>query len=264
MKEISSVKNPLIKLASSLEKKSAREETGLFLIEGEKGVISALEDNIQIENIFVNRERTDLLDYFPKDKTFKVPEEILKKISTTQTPPPVIAVAKTFVHKIDEIIEKANPIIILLEGIKDAGNLGTIIRTAAATGIAGIIITDNSVDIFNPKTVRSAVANLWKIPIVYENDIKNLKFKLNKIQDFEFLATKVSNENKNTIYYDINYKKPTVIMFGSEAEGLSDNLADLADKFIHIPMEKDIESLNLSISAGVILYEAVRQRKFTH
>ena len=262
MREISSVKNPLIKLAASLEKKAVREETGLFLIEGIKGVISAIEDNIQIENIFVDRERADLFDFFPEDKTFKVPEEILKKIATTQTPPPVIATAKIFVHSLEEMIKQPNPIIILLEGIKDAGNLGTIIRTAAAAGIAGIIITENSVDIFNPKTVRSAVANLWKIPIVYENDVKSLKVKLNEIAEFEFLATKVSNKNKNIVYYDINYKKPTLIMFGSESEGLSDNLTESADKFIHIPMEENIESLNLSISAGVILYEAVRQRKF--
>lgn len=262
MKEISSIKNPLIKFASSLEKKSARTESGLFLIEGEKGVISALEDNIQIENIFVDRERVDLFALLPEDKTFKVPEEILKKIATTQSPPPVIAVAKMFVHKLEDLLKKTNPIIILLEEIKDAGNLGTIIRTAAATGIAGIIITENSVDIFNPKTVRSAVANLWKIPIVYENDIKSLKVKLNQICKVEFLATKVSAKDKNTLYYDINYKKPTLIMFGSESEGLSDNLSEIADKFIHIPMQENIESLNLSISAGVILYETVRQRTF--
>ncbi|MEI7475061.1 MAG: RNA methyltransferase [bacterium] len=264
MNEISSLKNPLIKLASSLEKKSVREETGLFLIEGEKGVSEAIKDNIQIKNIFVDRDKSELFVNFPENITYKVPEEILKKISTTQTAPPVIAVAKIFNHCIEDMLKVDNPLIIVLEGIKDAGNFGTIIRTAAASGVAGIIVTENSVDMFNPKTVRSAVANLWKIPIVYEKNINYLKPKLNKINKFNFLATKVSNNDKNTVYYDINYKQPTVIMFGSEAEGLSDSLAEIADNFIHIPMEENVESLNLSVSAGVILYESVRQRKFSN
>lgn len=260
MKEISSLKNSLIKQASSLDKKVNRDETGLFLIEGEKGVFEAVKDGLDIENIFIDRDRADLLKELSFDNAFKAPSEVLGKISTTKSPPPVIATVKTFKHSLEELINQSNSLIILLENIKDAGNLGTIIRTAVASGASGIVITGNSVDMFNPKVVRSAVANLWKIPIIYEANQEQLKEKLIKTKPFQFLATKVDNKNKNIIYYDIDYNKPTVLMFGSEAEGLSEELCQIADNFIHIPMKENIESLNLSISVGVILYEAVRQR----
>ena len=143
--------------------------------------------------------------------------------------------------------------IILLEGIKDAGNLGTIIRTAAAFGIDGIILYGDTVDLFNPKTVRSAVGNLWKLPIISVKDFSELK---SAVKDFDKIAT--LPEGKNVI--NLREYKPsgkTVVMFGSEADGLSDELKNFADKNVRIEMSKNVESLNLSVSAAIVMYKFI-------
>ena len=263
MKEITSVQNQLIKDVHSLTQKKGRNESGLFLIEGYKGVVEALKWGIKIENIFVKEDFVNEIPDFVYE-IYAVNEQILRKISTTENPPEIVATARQFSYSPKDLLKQNNPVILLLENIKDPGNLGTIIRTAAACSISGIILTDDTVDIFNPKTVRATAANLWKVPIVFIKDKANIKNLLEQFLNFQYLATVVKEDNKPVLYYDVDYKKPTVIMFGSEAEGLSGDLIKQADKLITIPMDESVESLNLSISVGVVLYESIRQRKFTY
>lgn len=260
MKEITSVHNSLIKEVHSLSLKKGRNELGMFLIEGLKGVNEALEWGIKVENIFISENFVDEINNFADERIYKVSDQVLKKISTTETPPEIIATARQFKYSTEDLFEEKNPLILVLENIKDPGNLGTIIRTAAASSVSGIILTDKTVDIFNPKTVRSSAANLWKIPIVYISDKEHIKETLDKFLSFQYLAAVVTQDKESVLYYDIDYKQPTVVMFGSEAEGLSKNLTEQADKLINIPMNEDVESLNLSVSVGVVLYEAVRQK----
>ncbi|MDD3012322.1 MAG: RNA methyltransferase [Candidatus Gastranaerophilales bacterium] len=262
MKEITSIQNPLIKEVHSLQQKKNRNERGLFLIEGYKGVCEAIKSGLNIENIFVGESFDKDISDFDYEKIFRVSEQVMKKISTTDSPPEIIAVAKQIKFSLNDIFISENPIIVLLENIKDPGNFGTIIRTAAASEISGIILTDNSVDIYNPKTVRSSAANLWKIPIVTMSDKANIKKCLNNLKKCDFIATVVDKDSK--LYYSIDFKKPTVIMFGSEAEGLSETLTEQADILATIPMSEKVESINLSISVGVMLYESLRQRKYSH
>ena len=260
MQELTSLNNNIVKIVHSLHQKKYRNELRLFLIEGYKGVDEAFKCGLSIEYVFVSKEYNRNLDQWPEDKIYLVSEPIMKKISTTDTPPGIVAVAKQHTYKIEDVLNKTNPLLLFLENIKDPGNLGTIIRTAAAADVTGIILTDDTVDIYNPKTVRSSAANLWKIPTVKIIEKQNLKELINKQKKCQFLATMVTKDRKPVIYYNIDYNQPTVMMFGSEAEGLSQESAEMADELIRIPMSEQVESLNLSISVGVVLYEAVRQR----
>lgn len=261
MQQITSLQNPLIKDITALHQKKHRVETGMFLIEGIKGVEEALSSGLEIKYIFIDRSSKINSLNFPEDKLYLVDEKILKKISTTETPPEILAVAYQKQFSVKDLFKEKNPLIIALENIKDAGNLGTIIRTAKASNVSGIILTGDCIDIYNPKVVRSSAANLWKIPVVLFKETEKLREEIEKFGDFQFFATKIQEGEKQNLYNEIDYKQSTIIVFGSEAEGISDELAKQADKFIKIPMNEEVESLNLSISAGIIMYEAFRQRK---
>ena len=261
MQQISSLQNPIIKDVTALHRKKNRQDANLFIIEGFKGVQDALRYGLEVTHIFLNGSKAEKSCEFPEELLYLVNDRILKKISTTDTPCEILAVAKQFKYKINDFLKEANPLIVVLENIKDPGNLGTIIRTAKAANVSGIILTGETADIFNPKTVRSSAANLWKIPILRIEKEYKIKKILNSHKNFQFIATSLNAKNPK-IYFKADYKAPSVIMFGSEAEGLSDKLTQQADINIKIPMNSEIESLNLSVSAGIVLYEAVRQRKF--
>ncbi len=241
---ITSVNNDLVKNTAKLLKNKYREETKLFLIEGEKAVSEALEAGLEIEQIFVMQG----YKYSFSGNIVETTAAVMSKISDAKTAPPVIAVAHQ--PKFTKNKFKDYKKIILLEGIKDAGNLGTIIRTACAFNIDGIILFGDTVDLYNPKTVRSAVGNLWKIPIIKIKNIEDLECLLSKHERIATLPSSTSTTN-------LKEYKPTekiVVMFGSEADGLSDSLKELATKNLTIEMNPNVESLNLSVSAAVIMY----------
>ena len=171
------------------------------------------------------------------------------KISDAKTPPPIVAIAKQPNFKFEDL--KSMNKVVLLEDIKDSGNLGTIIRTSVAFGVDAIILYGETVDLYNPKTVRSTVGNLWKTKIY---SIKDFDILQEYFKNFERLATLPKSDNTQYLSsYQIN--KPTLIMFGSESSGLSENLKSFATQNITIEMKKNVESLNLAISAGIILYK---------
>lgn len=261
MRIITSVQNTLIKQVQALHQKKYRTEYGVFLIEGYKNVCEALNSNLSIENIFIKEGFAKELNNFPEDEIIEVTESVMKKMSTTENPPDVIAIAHQYNYTLENIMEDENPLILVLEYIKDPGNLGTIIRTAKAGGVSGIILTDETVDIYNPKTVRSSSGNLWKMPIITIKDKYKIKSCLLKYKPFQFLATSVIENKKADLYFDIDYNNSTVIFFGSESQGLSQELIEQTDRLITVPMNKEVESLNLSISVGVIVYESVRQKR---
>lgn len=240
MHNITSLQNPMVKLAVSLHQRKYRDETGLFLIEGKKGVEEAVNYGIEITHVFTKENS---------------PEKILKKISTTDTPSETVAIAKQFKYEPKDLFNGAIPLIIVLDNIKDPGNLGTIIRTAKAAGASGIFLTGETADIFNPKTVRSSAGNLWKIPVVRLKKGENLKECLKHCQ----VVGTSSYETRKT-YFEVDYKRPTAVIFGSEATGISYETRKMADFFVKIPVSREVESLNLSVSVGIILYEALRQR----
>lgn len=241
--KITSVNNDLIKATAKLLQKKYRDETGLFLLEGEKCIDEAIESGLKIVRIFSFENQNK----YSSIEQIEVTEAILSKISSTASAPKVIAVGEKQIKKWSNNYKK----VILLENIKDAGNLGTILRSACAFNVDAVILYGDTVDLYNPKCVRSSVGNLWKIPVFEINEFKDLKDKFNK---YERVAT--LPKSKNTIWLK-NYipQENVLIMFGAESDGLSNELKNFATTNVTIEMSKKVESLNLSTSASIIMYK---------
>ena len=236
--KITSVNNELVKETAKLLQRKYRKEN--FLLEGIKCIEEAIEFGFEIEHLFVLEGSAEFSDF---ENRIETTEAILSKISSTDSAPKAVAVAKKPAKKWSDNYKK----VVLLEDIKDAGNLGTILRTACAFNIDAIVLYGDTVDLYNPKCVRSSVGNLWKIPVFEMND-------LSIFNDYERVATLPKSDN--TVWLkDYIPQEKVLVMFGTESSGLSQKLKDFATKNVTIEMSDKVESLNLSISAGVILYK---------
>ena len=236
--KITSVNNELVKETAKLLQRKYRKEN--FLLEGIKCIEEAIEYGLEIEHLFVLEGSAEFSDF---ENRIETTEAVLSKISSTDSAPKAVAVAKKPAKKWSDNYKK----VVLLEDIKDAGNLGTILRTACAFNIDAIVLYGDTVDLYNPKCVRSSVGNLWKIPVFEMND-------LSIFNDYERVATLPKSDN--TIWLkDYIPQEKVLVMFGTESSGLSQKLKDFATKNITIEMSDKVESLNLSISAGIILYK---------
>ncbi|MCD8377465.1 MAG: RNA methyltransferase [Candidatus Gastranaerophilales bacterium] len=248
MIEITSVNNEIVKEAVKLQQKKYRAESGKFLLEGFKSIHEAVKFGIQLDKVFVLKEKS--AEYsFINTGIILTNNAVLKKIATTETPPEAVAVGIRPDNNVERL--KNSKQVILLENISDAGNLGTIIRTAAAFGIGSIILYGETVDLYNPKCVRSTVGNLWKVNIVNLKTISELEY---YFSDYERIATLPETEN-SVLLNNWYPSEKILVMFGSEADGLSDELKNYANKNLSIKMSKDVESLNLSVSAGIIMHK---------
>ena len=246
--EITSVSNNLVKEYTKLQQKKYRSESGKFLLEGYKAIKEAFDCGIKLEYIFVDSKNISEYD-FAKDILIKTNEIVLKKLSTTESAPNAVGIGiqKKYSNEAFKKLKK----VILLENIKDAGNLGTIIRSSVAFGSEGIVLYGDCVDLYNPKCVRSSVGNLWKLPIIHIEKFEDLQ---NIFMDFERIATLPRSKN---LLKDFKIKTPYLLMFGSEADGLSEKLSNFATNSLKIEMAETVESLNLATSVSVILYEVM-------
>lgn len=244
--EITSVNNELVKETAKLQQKKYRDEEKRFLLEGFKAIEEAFKSGIEIEQLFVEKSGEQKYS-FTKAPLILTTEAVLKKISTTDSAPEAVAVAKQKIFTLNDI--KSAKKVVLLENIKDLGNLGTILRTAKAFSQDAIVLYGETVDLYNPKCVRSAVGNLWKLPVV---QIKNLSVLKSAFENFERVAT-LPKASETTNLNNFQAKSPYLIMLGSEADGLSQELIDFSTKKLTIEMNSEVESLNLSVSAGIIL-----------
>lgn len=244
--EITSVNNDLVKESAKLQQKKYRTQSGKFLLEGYKAIKEAFDCGIKLDKIFV--EKNHLKEYdFAKDLIIETTEPVLKKLTTTESAPEAIAIGYQKVY--DKNLLKNTKKVVLLEDIKDLGNLGTIIRSSVAFGADAIILYGESVDIYNPKCVRASVGNLWKLPIIHLTKIEELE---DNFKDFERIATL---PRTNNLLKTFKVKQPCLVMFGSEANGLSEDLIKFSTTSVKIEMAKTVESLNLATSVSVILYE---------
>lgn len=270
---ISSKDNKYIKyIKNLLSKSNTREKERSFVVEGIKLVNEALEyaevlDVVCAESLYneVNSETfsrallkdNPLLTSRIKTKALIVTDSIFKSISETITPQGVLAVVKMPSYTINsDFLEKAYKKtgylkLLILENIKDPGNIGTMIRTGEAAGITAIIINKGSADIFNPKVVRSTMGSIFRVPFIYVDDLKK-EIKELKKHNIRLYATHLKGENG---YKDIKYSNKAGILIGNEARGLSDEITALSDVYVKIPMHGRVESLNASIAAALIMYE---------
>ncbi len=245
MQEITSINNDLVKQTVKLQQKKFRDKENKFLLEGFKCIEEAFNAGIEIECIFTaDKEKYAFLS----DKVILTSEAVLKKVSTTDTAPEAVAVAVKKNYTLSDLRDVRK--VVLLENIKDLGNLGTILRTSTAFGADAVILYGKEcADIYNPKCVRSSVGNLWKIPVVYIDKFEELQRIFDK---FERVAT-LPRAKGCLKTFSVNL--PLLVMFGSEADGLSNELINFSTKEVKIEMASSVESLNLSVSCAVVLYK---------
>lgn len=243
MHPIENISNNKVKEITKLHQKKYREETSLFLVEGQKAVQELIDTNIEIVEIYATKELRANYKYKLID------ESTMKKISTTSSTCEVLAIAKK--RKVEKETFKNLNKIVLLDSISDPGNLGTIIRSATAFGIDGIILFSDCVELYSPKVIRSTAGNFFKIPII---NIKNKSELKELLPTHTLVATALSKENNISIKECKQFDK-YILMFGSEATGLCKELINIADKNIKLEMTNNVESLNLSVSASIVLYE---------
>lgn len=245
------MKKEELKDVVKLHQKKYRQLSGKFILEGYKVIESAYFSGIDIEKVFV-LEENEKKYAFLKDKITSVAQADIERLSTTKSACDAVAVAKMVDFTLGDV-QKLNKIA-LFEDIKDAGNLGTILRSAAAFGIDAIILAGNCVDLYNPKTVRSAVGTLLKIPVIELAEASGLK---EYFPAHTLIATALNGKSlRDTPHFD--RKSKILVMFGSEAEGLSENLLNQADEKITIDMMRGVESLNVAMSATIVFW-ACRQ-----
>ncbi len=247
------IKN-IVKLST---KAKARKEQDAFVIEG----IRLFEETPAelIREVFISEScnyRSEKLDKVPHEM---VKDEVFRKCADTFTPQGVLCVVSKKHYTLSDLIKGAkepNPVYLVLETLQDPGNLGTIMRTAEGAGVAGIIMNEEAVDIYNPKTVRSTMGSIYRMPFVYVSDLSFAVSELKKAG----VTCYAAHLKGECSCYETGFSGPTAFFVGNEGNGLSDGLTAQADKLIRIPMGGQLESLNAAVSASVLMYEARRQR----
>ena len=253
---ISSLHNEkIVDLIKLRDNKSYREEKGLVFLEGDRLIKDSPID--LLDSIYINEDYDNDLSIFDKINIYKLKNNVFNKVKSTVHSQGIVAISK---YKINtdykNILSKNIKNIIFLDNIKDPGNMGTIFRTCEASGIDYIVISKDSCDIFNPKVLRSSMSSIFRLNIIVCDD--NLSFiDMAKSNDYRILSTTLDNNNK---YYNYNFiNKKNIIIFGNEANGIDYELIEKSDDRITIPMSGNIESLNVSVSCALILYEIKKQ-----
>lgn len=258
MENIISTTNPKIQLMNSLrDKSSKRKEKELCLVDGLREIKEALKNKVEIEQIFYCEQ---LVDNFEEIKNLgqeltKLSKEAFLKICYKDSPDGVVALIKTKNKSLKDLKVTKNSLFLVLEAVEKPGNLGAILRTAQASGVSGIILNNQQTDIFNPNVIRASQGFVFSVPVVEANFLETLEFfRENKITSF---ATSLLAKNS---YIKGNYSKASALIFGTEADGLSLDWQEKADELIKIPMIGEMDSLNVSVSVALVVFEALRQR----
>lgn len=258
METIQSKDNSLIKEVKKLKDKKYRTESNKFLIEGFRFVGEALQSDFEVTLVFISENALDRWNSFSMQdkvqknaKVYLVHDQVLKVISSTDTPQGVVAV----VSNKNIAVENKQGFYILADKIQDPGNMGTIIRTAHASGALGVIITKGTVDIYNEKTLRSTMGSIFHIPIIHDSNLESIEILKNS--GFKLVISSLDTD-KN--FYDVDLKDKVIIAVGNEGNGVSSELIHIADTKVKIPMPGGAESLNVSIAASIMMFESVRQR----
>ncbi len=256
---ITSTSNPQIKNLIQLQKKGkARREQDVFVAEGYRMCREAPVD--QVERIYLSESfaAKPEADAFSRYASVEILEDrIFRSVSETQTPQGVMAVVRRSHYSLDEVLAGEEPLLMILENIQDPGNLGTILRTGEGAGVTGVVMSADTVDIYNPKTIRSTMGSLYRVPFFCAENLDEVMAELKKRHIAAYAA-----HLKGTRAYDApDYRGGCGFLIGNEGNGLSDHLAAQATEYIRIPMCGQVESLNAGIASAVLMYEAFRQRR---
>ncbi|MBQ8052803.1 MAG: RNA methyltransferase [Lachnospiraceae bacterium] len=261
IEKITSATNPRIKRLTALRKKAkSRREEQAFIIEGERLYRDTPREFLK--EIYMTEEFLEQkLGGAAQENITIITPQIMQKISDTDTPQGVLCVAKMPSYDREDLLgdeKKGNPLLLILENIQDPGNLGTMMRTAEAAGVTGVLMSRDTVDLFNPKTVRATMSAIFRVPFLYTDDLVG---EIKRLQTENGIAVYAAHLRASKPYDEADCTGACAFLIGNEGNGLTDEAADAATARVHIPMQGNIESLNAAMAAGILLFEGARQRR---
>lgn len=264
MKQISSIQNSYIKELVKLQEKSReRKKKGLFIVEGQREISLVIKGNYTIESLLVlpelvSKEFIQSIEVGPT-QLIEITKEVYQKLAYRDSTEGVIAVAKAKQFSVDNIrFDNPTPLILVMEGIEKPGNVGAMLRTADAAKVDAVFIANPKSDLFNPNIIRSSVGCVFTNQIAIGTSEEVIGF-LQK-QHINIYSATLQNSNE---YHKNDYRKATALVVGTEATGLTQVWRDAATQNINIPMQGEIDSMNVSVAAAILTFEAKRQRAFT-
>ena len=258
--ELTGLQNPMVKAAAELKQKKYRQQQGLFLAEGLRTVEEAVRYGA-VQSIFYtaiedDRTRAVLEEAAAKQiKLVCVSDKVLKKIADTETPQGIIAVCETRSKRLDDFLASGK-MLLVLDRVTDPGNIGTMLRTADAAGVGGLLLLQGCADIYAPKTVRASMGSLFHLPVLSGLG-EELLVQAARKAGYELLVTCLDGADN---LYKADLQGRLAFVMGNEANGVSPALLAAADKRVFIPMQGRAESLNVAIAAGIVMFEALRQK----
>lgn len=252
---ITSAQNPKIKTLLALQEKSRlRKEMGLFVVEGKRELEHCVAAGFEVETVFYC---PDICGFVPDYKHIvDVPRYIYEKIAYRGGTEGIIAEVKTRSLELSDLKLKEHPLVIVLEGVEKPGNLGAVLRSADAAGADAVLICDPLTDLYNPNLIRASIGAVFTVPVVCTSSEDAVNWL--KEHDIKIYTAQLQD---SSWYYDTDMRKGTAIAIGTESTGLTDVWREAADAHIKIPMLGRLDSLNASVSAAILLFEAVRQRE---
>lgn len=255
MKLVSSPDNKYIKLASSMKIKKYRDDKSLFLVEGQRAVeeLAARPDLIEIILVSPDHEKEAAAIIIPDEHKIMVETRLLKQICATENPQGIAAVVRKPTWSWTEIVARQG-FLIYLDRIADPGNLGSILRTCWALGVDAVLMSVGCVDLFNPKVVRSTMGAILNLPVF--TDIEGKLVEILGQSGYIIMGTDVS---QGDAYNLVRYQKPSLIIMGSEGQGLGDEVKYLCHQYVNIPVKPGVDSLNVAAACAIIVAEARKQ-----
>ena len=262
MKQITSSQNPFIKsLVQLQEKAKSRKQSGTFLIEGKREIELAIKGNYELETVLFLPEliSEEQLSKLSKSQInlIEINKEVYQKLAYRDTTEGIIAVAKTKSLALQDLKLPENPLILVMESIEKPGNIGAMLRTCDAANIDAVIIANPKTDLYNPNIVRSSVGCLFTNQIATGSTKDVIQFL--KEKNIAIFGATLQNSN---FYHTQDYTIPTALVVGTEATGLTQAWRDAATQNVIIPMQGEIDSMNVSVASAILLFEAKRQRGF--
>lgn len=251
---ISSAQNQKIKRLLLLQQKSSeRRKQGVFVVEGRRELEHCLEAGYETESIFLSEETKDIANL---PSSYLVTPQVYERIAYRGSTEGVIAIMKAKQHRLDDLQLKESPLIVVLESVEKPGNLGAVLRSADAAQADAVIVCDPLTDLYNPNLIRSSIGAIFTVPTVACSSEECIAFL--KARGIQILTAQLQDSR---LYYDTPMTSGTAIVMGTESTGLTTQWRQAADAHIRIPMLGRLDSLNVSVSAAILLFEAVRQRQ---
>ena len=259
---ITSVQNAKIKHVVALQQKSSlRREEGLFVVEGQREIEHCKACGYEIVEIFSSKEEGERR--YEITPTTIVSPQVYEKMAYRGSTEGMIAVAKCRDHSLSSLLvppssflDKTNPLIVVLESVEKPGNLGAVLRSAEASGVDAVIVCDPLTDMYNPNLIRASIGGVFSVPTAVCTSQECIAFL--KEHGIKILTAQLQDSYE---YYDYDMRPATAIVMGTESTGLTDQWRKAADAHIRIPMLGRLDSLNVSVSAAILMYEALRQRR---